>query len=258
MLIQNIKQSKGIEVCLSPALFPFFDCTEKIVVIVDILRASSVICAALQHGVKFIYPVSTIQEAFELRKKGYLVAAERNGIIVDDADIGNSPLSYLDGKYKDKTIALTTTNGTKAIEVANINNNIIVIGSFLNFSVLLNWLENQNKDIVILCAGWKNHFNLEDTVFTGALVNELLKMNNNQYTTCCDSALASIELFKATNGNILHFLTKSSHFARLKKLNLINDINYCFSFDKTKVIPMLKNKQLVDILKFSEFENVLI
>ncbi|MDP4267473.1 MAG: 2-phosphosulfolactate phosphatase [Bacteroidota bacterium] len=242
----NIRK-KGIEVCFSPALFPFFNCHNKIVVIVDILRATSVICSALDNGVKTVKPVAEVEEAFKLREAGYLVVAERNGMIVEGADLGNTPLIYTDGKYAGKSIALTTTNGTKAIEVAKGHENKIIIGSFLNFSTLVNWLTDQDDDILILCAGWKNHFNLEDTVFAGAVIEKLI--NSGNFSTICDSAIASLELFYKAKNDIFYFIKDSSHFKRLEKLNLIDDIKYCLSFDKTNVLPILRNGDLGDLNK---------
>lgn len=130
--MQNI-----IKVCLSPSLFPIYSDRKSIVVVVDILRATSAICTALDLGVKSIIPVSTIEDALDLKDcDNHILAAERNGKVVRGFDIGNSPTDYLNKDFQDKKMVLTTTNGTRAINIAK-RDHQVVIGSFLNIDVLL-------------------------------------------------------------------------------------------------------------------------
>ena len=166
----------SIKVCLTPSLFPIYSDRKSIVVIVDVLRATSAICTALDLGVQSIIPVSTIEEALDFKDKQgrYILAAERNGKIVRGFDLGNSPTEYRKEHLEGRDMVLTTTNGTRAINIAKLDHDI-VIGSFLNLSVLTNYLINQDNSIIILCAGWKNDFCLEDTLFAGALSETLLK-----------------------------------------------------------------------------------
>ena len=137
---------RKIEVSLSPALFSsYYNNSDCNVIIVDVFRATSAMCTALNHGVKEIIPVATIEEAIAYKKDGYLVGAERNGEVVDGFDFGNSPFSYMDEKLKGKTIVLTTTNGTKAIAIAK-GVNEILIGSFLNLDAISECLIQDGKD----------------------------------------------------------------------------------------------------------------
>ena len=154
---------KKIEVCFSPYLFPLFKDEFDIIVVIDVLRATSAICAAFDNGVTGLIPVSTIEEAREYQAKGYLVGAERQGQIVEGFDFGNSPFSYMLPELKGQTVVLSTTNGTKSINIAK-ESGQVVIGSFLNLDVLCEWLEKQDKHILCLCSGWQNKFNLEDTI----------------------------------------------------------------------------------------------
>ena len=160
-------EKRQIKVCLTPALFPLYADRKSIVVVVDVLRATSAMCTAFHNGVKKIIPVSTVEEALELKDaSNHILAAERNGKQVRGFDFGNSPLQYQDNDVKGKTLVMTTTNGTKAINIAK-RDHQVVIGSFLNINALVNWLSKQQKNVVILCAGWKNDFCFEDALFAG-------------------------------------------------------------------------------------------
>ena len=147
-----------VEVCFTPNLYPLHIEDEyEIVVAIDVLRATSAICSAFHHGVSKIIPVSTLDEAIEYRDNGFIVAAERKGQIVSGFDLGNSPYSYMDPKYKGKTIVLTTTNGTRAINTAKKVNNLI-IGSLVNLDAVCEYLMDQRKSVLLLGSGWKNKF----------------------------------------------------------------------------------------------------
>ena len=233
---------KNIEVCFSPLSFPLFKREESIVVVIDVLRATSAICTALFHGAAMIIPVSSIEEAREYRAKGFLIAAERNAEMIDGFDFGNSPFNYMGEHIKGTTIALTTTNGTQAIEIAK-KSNKVVIGSFLNLDILCQWLMDQQKDVILLCAGWKNKFNLEDTLCSGAIALNLL--DTGKYETMCDSTLAAKRLYNIANGNMNEFLKNSSHRKRLKKLDLEKDIQYCLTPNQTPIIPVLDGIGLI-------------
>jgi len=235
---------KTIEVCYSPILFELFNHKEHIVVVIDVLRATSSICVAFENGVDHIIPVSTIEESMALREHGYFVAAERNGEKIEGFDFGNSPFSYMDERIKGKGIAITTTNGTKAISAAK-NAHKVVIGSFLNLKSLSQWLKEQNRHIVLLCSGWKNKFNLEDTLLAGAMVNEL--KDDFKFTIDCDSAIAADYLYSLAKHDLFNFLENSSHRRRLARLDIIKDIEYCLQLNKTNVIPVLEGSRLINL-----------
>jgi 2-phosphosulfolactate phosphatase len=237
-----IEQNKNtVEVCFTPAAFPLFYNPKAIVVVIDVLRATSAICTALHYGVKSIIPVASVEEAIVYKNKGFISAAERNGELVEGFEIGNSPFSYMDEKFKGKEIVLSTTNGTQAIEVAK-EADTIVIGSFLNKNKMTEYLLSQNKNVILLCAGWKNKFNMEDTLFAGAIVADLLQ--NEKFYTPCDSAMASLTLYKQAENDLYAFLEQSSHRRRLEKLQLEKDIRYCLTPNTAPVIPIYKNGKI--------------
>lgn len=251
--MQEEKQ-RNIEVCFTPALFPYFKNTDAVVVIVDILRATSSICAALENGARSIIPVATIDEAKEYKSNGYMVAAERDGYVLDFADFGNSPFNFTPERVAGRDIVYSTTNGTYAIHLARDYYQILV-GSFLNISVVKDWILRENRDVIILCAGWKYKFNLEDTLFAGALSKML--MESHGFGTVCDSTFASIDLWDSAKNNLMSYISKVAQHNRLKSKGLDDCIEYCHTFDQTSVLPMFKNGFLIDATKASAKEAIL-
>jgi len=231
-----------VDVCLSPHLYPIYHRDDTIVVVVDILRATSAMCTAFHHGVNKIIPVATVEEATQYKKQGFLVGAERNGIALEGFDFGNSPSSYMTHKIKGQTVVISTTNGTQAIEVSR-KAHKVVIGAFTNITALCDWLKKQNRNVLLLCSGWKNKFNLEDTLFSGA-VAEVLLQDINKFKSG-DGALAASLLYQMAKKKPYQYLRHSSHTERLAAMGLKEDIRYCLSFDKTTIIPILEGKYLV-------------
>jgi 2-phosphosulfolactate phosphatase len=236
------KKKLLVEVCLSPQLYPVYHREQSIVVVIDIFRATSAICTAFQYGVEKMIPVAGLEEAAAYKAKGFLVGAERNGVALPGYDFGNSPYGYMTGNIRGATIVISTTNGTQAIEAAR-HAQVLVIGSFLNFSALCAWLAHQEKEIVLLCSGWKNRFNMEDMLFAGDVAGELSSVS--AHYKLGDAALAAKHLFQSAQKNPSRILHGSSHKQRLSKLGLKADIKYCLSMDKTQIIPVLKNGVLV-------------
>lgn len=241
----------SLEVCFSPVSYPLFKNDKAIVVVIDVFRATSAICTALFYQAASIIPVATVEEAQAYKSKGFIAAAERHGEVVPGFELGNSPFSYMNEEIVGKTIVLTTTNGTQAIEVSK-DAYKVVIGSFLNLSVLTQWLIKQDRDVVLLCAGWKNKFNLEDTLFAGAVAEKLFLSGN--YSNACDTTQAALHLYTSGKNNLFKFLEYSSHRKRLEKLNLEKDIMYCLELDIAPVIPILKGKEIVKLQPV--FENI--
>lgn len=236
-----MNEKKLVEVCFTPNNYSYFKGRFEIVVVIDVLRATSAICSAFENGVKNVIPVATLEEAKAYQEKGYLVGAERQGQIVDGFDFGNSPYSYMQPELKGKEIVLSTTNGTRAIHIAR-DAETLVIGSLNNLETLVNWLASQNKNVLCLCAGWKDNFNLEDTICGGAIADELIK--TGLFSSNEDSSVAAKYLYQSSKDNYFGFLKSSSHRRRLKKLNLNEDIKYCLTPNQTSVIPVLKGDKL--------------
>ena len=233
-----------IEVCLSPRDFDLYKEGIEIIVVIDVLRATSAICAGIANGVKSIIPVDTIEKAEEYKQKGYLVGAERKGQIVEGFDFGNSPYSFMDSKFIDKDIVLTTTNGTKSIEISK-NSGLIVIGALVNLKTLTDWLLKQNKNVLCLCSGWQDKFNLEDSICAGAIADILI--SSGKFYSEEDSTICVKHLYYESKRNPFGFLKASSHRRRLKKLNLNRDIKYCLTPNQLNVIPILKENKIIKL-----------
>lgn len=235
---------KHIEVCFSPFLFSLHKEEYDIIVVIDVLRATSAICAAFDNGVTAVIPVATIEEAKAYQDKGYLVGAERLGQIVEGFDFGNSPYSYMTEEVRGKEVVLSTTNGTRAIDMAK-DVDTVVIGSLLNLDALCKWLEKQDKHILCLCSGWQNKFNLEDTICAGAITEYLI--NTGKFKSDEDSSIAAKYLYLSAKDNYMGYLKSSSHRRRLKNLNLNEDIKYCLTPNQSTAIPVLRDGKLVNV-----------
>lgn len=233
-----------LQVCLTPKLFDLYADKKSIVVVVDVLRATSSMCIAFEKGVEKMIPVSTVEEALEYRNNGlnYILAAERNGQTVKSFDFGNSPQVYLNMDVKGRTVVMTTTNGTKSITIAKKDHDV-VIGSFLNLDAIVDWLQQKDRDVIIFCAGWKDKFNLEDTLFAGALSEKLC--STGFYDSSCDATQAAKVLWDNAKNDIYGFLKNSSHRKRLANLNIDSDVHFCLKPNQTTKIPILKNDVLV-------------
>lgn len=233
---------RKLETCFSPSLFNTDDHSEEIVVVIDVLRASSAICTAFENGAEKIIPVADIETAKDYKSKGFLVAAERDGFILDFADFGNSPFNFTRERVQGRTIVYSTTNGTGIINMAA-GSYSTVIGSFLNLSALSRWLTNQDRGVLLFCAGWKNRFNLEDTVCAGAFAENLLA--SGKYATNCDSTLAAADLWKLAQDDIPAYINKAAQRTRLRDKGLDDCIEFCLAPDYTDKIPVTADGVLV-------------
>ncbi|MBN1108448.1 MAG: 2-phosphosulfolactate phosphatase [Bacteroidales bacterium] len=236
-------KARKLETCLSPALYDAEYHKGSIVVVIDIFRATSAICTAFEHGVKSIIPVAGVEEAREYKERGYLVAAERDGFVLDFADFGNSPFNFSRETVEGKTIVYSTTNGTGIIKKAS-SAYAIIIASFLNISAVTEWLLNQNRDVVLFCSGWKNRFNLEDTVCAGAHAERL--MNSGLYSADCDSTQAALDLWSLAKNDLPRYMEKVAQRSRLREKGLDDCISFCLGYDYTRKIPIIKDGILVD------------
>ena len=234
---------RRIETCFSPALYEGDRHIGDFVVIIDILRASSAICTAFANGADSIIPVATVAEAKKYKQKGYLVAAERDGYVLDFADFGNSPFNFTKEKVEGKTIVYSTTNGTGLIHKAD-GAGKIAIGAFLNITALSKMIVEHDMDVVLFCAGWKNRFSLEDTLGAGAFAEKL--MESGHYSTICDSTFAAIDLWKQAKADLWGYIQKVAQRSRLREKGLDDCIPFCLEQDFTDRIPYFTDGVLVD------------
>ncbi|MCS7019607.1 MAG: 2-phosphosulfolactate phosphatase [Cytophagales bacterium] len=229
-----------VEICLSPELLHLHQLTGKTVVVADVLRATSCIVAGLASGIASITPVATLEEGRQLMAKGYIGAGERDGKQVEGFHIGNSPFSYMSPQLSGKKVVTTTTNGTQAIQKSRAAAQII-IGAFLNLSAVALYLKKQRCDAVIVCAGWKGKINLEDTLFAGALVRKL----EGIFQWEDDAVLAAGELYANMQMDLHAHISRSSHYQRLAKLGIKEDIRFCLEIDRFSIVPIVVGEEIV-------------
>lgn len=229
------------EVILSPALVPYYDLEGKVVVVIDILRATTTMCYAFMNGAERIIPIESIGEAKKYLDGDYVVAAERDGLVAEGFTLGNSPESFTPEIVNGKTVVLTTTNGTYMLNQC-LTADKIVTGAFTNISALCNWLIGWNQPVVLACAGWKNKFNLEDTVFAGAVLHTI----KEHFDLESDSCVAALNLFLTASQNLEGYMRHSNHAQRFERLG-IDDLPICLKTDVTDIVPIYSNGVLVPL-----------
>lgn len=233
---------KKVEICFSPELIHLHSLKGKIVVVVDIFRATSTMVAALANGVSEIRTFADLEECRQMSDQGYLIAGERNGLIAEGFELGNSPIAYLNDAYAGQKLAMTTTNGTLAISKSS-EADEIVIGAFPNLSATVSYLQTRDQDILIHCSGWKGMFNLEDSLYAGALAKSL----EATHEAAEDGAIAMKALFEKEGYDLKGFLSQASHAKRLQNHNIESDIDFCLTLDLYDLVAKLDNNQSLRI-----------
>ncbi|MGB4843484.1 MAG: 2-phosphosulfolactate phosphatase [Ferruginibacter sp.] len=217
--------------CLSPSLLDLYNVDKSIVVIIDVLRATSTIATALHNGAKAIIPVDSVAECIRIGKQiDSITAGERDGKIAEGLDYGNSPFEYPREFIEGKTLVLTTTNGTRLLHMAlDKSAKAIITGSFPNLSAVCDFLLAQNQNVILGCAAWKNRVNIEDSLFAGAVINRIGKY----FSINCDSSQIASALYKEAKPDLFKFMKSknASHYQRLSGFGLEKDIRYCLTED---------------------------
>ena len=235
-----------VDICFSPALYSYYaeNNAERIVIVVDIFRATTTMCAALKNGAKSIMPVASIEEAQAYKEKGYPVGAERNVKRCDFADFGNSPFDYTPEKVAGKDIVFTTTNGTQAIEAAS-DAHALLIGAFSNISAIVEFCVAAQKDVLVLCAGWNNRFNIEDTLYAGAVAKRLL---DKGYAYASDAVEIALAMWRDAMPDLRDYISHTEHIKRLEANNLQDSVEYCLTNDTVPLVPVYdKNTKKITI-----------
>ena len=238
-----MSQKPSLHTSLSPALLHLYDLSNATIVIIDVFRATSTIAAALYNGAKCVIPVDSVPKALEIsRSIGGIAAGERDGRIADGLEHGNSPLEYNREFIENQTLVLTTTNGTRLLQMAlDRNASTVISGSFPNLSAVCEYLIAEKRNVVLGCAGWKDRFNLEDTLFAGAVISRVKK----HFDIYCDSSLMAETMYVKNKNDLAAFAPKLTHYHRLvERFGLIEDINYCLTADVANVLPVFADGRL--------------
>lgn len=218
-------------------------------VVIDVLRATSVITTALENGAREVIPVKTVDEAQNLYAQcdtaKTLRGGERNALKIEGFDLSNSPLEYKKKVVEGKTLILTTTNGTNAI------NNIIgadevVLACFRNGAAVVEHIvglsHRGSSDIAIVCAGTESHFSLDDGLCAGMII-ELLKQRTEVETD--DLGLLLHRFYNESKDNLFGALSGCYHLKRLFTMGFYDDIKFCLETNCVQTVPVLKDGKIV-------------
>lgn len=239
------KKKPELYTCLSPALLNLYDISNSIVVIIDILRATSTIVTTLKNGAKSIIPVDSVAECIRIGKQiAAITAGERDGKIAEGLQYGNSPFEYPESFINGKTLVLTTTNGTRLLHMAlDKGAKEIIIGAFSNLDVICNYLVKKNKPVLLACAAWKDRVNIEDTLFAGAVVKKV----KEHFNINCDASQIAETLYSDAEDDLFEFMKnkEASHFKRLSSFGLEKDIQFCLTSNTANVLPVYTDGKLI-------------
>jgi len=234
----------SLHTVLTPQLLDLYEIKNSIVVIIDVFRATSTMATALFNGALKIIPVDSAEACIEMGKTtGGITAGERDGKIIPGLAYGNSPSEYPRSFIENKTLVITTTNGTKLLHMAlKMGAKEVITGSFPNFSNVVAFLKAQNAPVILGCSGWKNRFNIEDTLFAGAVI-EAVKEN---FTIHCDSSFIANQLYIQQKDNLPAYIKTLTHWHRLAAYGLEADMLYCVSLDTAPCLPIFKDGALIN------------
>jgi len=242
-----------VDVYLTPMHLEEMHLKDKNVVVIDVLRASSTVAAALKNGAKEIIPVNSVESVVKISSSLYgdvtLRAGERNGRMIEGFNLGNSPLEYSKEIVKGKSIILLTTNGSAAMVKGRYAKNLIVAG-FVNLSTVVEFLNGLASDFIIICAGKEHRFCIEDTVCAGKIINRLREKLVNDELVTDDAGIAAAALDKAAGKNILAMLKGSEHGRYLTEIGFGADLKVCGGLDSIPILPLLSGN-VIRLLEFN-------
>lgn len=227
---------------------------DHIVVMIDVLRASTTICAALFNGAKEIIPYQELQKAVgtysNLSRDSRFMGGERKGLKPEGFDAGNSPFEYSPDKVDNKTIIFTTTNGTRTFVKAKEATKKI-IGAFVNHNVVLeeinSYIERSSSaeediNITFFCAGNEGRQSYEDVCCAGAFISELVEKYTSVELT--DAADAAKNLYNLHSDDLSNFLKTRSHASYLQKMGFEEDLDLAFKFNVYPVVPVMDGNSI--------------
>jgi len=216
----------------------------KIAVVIDMFRATSVIVTALSNGCKEVIPYLTIEETLEhaktLNREDYILGGERKAVKIDSFDLSNSPLEYTEEVIKNKTVLMTTTNGTRTLTKSTSAKRIL-IAAMINAKAVAKELLNIDEDVVIINAGTNGNFSMDDYICGGYIINEMLNQDKNLELT--DISKTANIIYEA-NTDIISYVKQATHYSVMKSLKLDDDIEYCTKKSIIEIVPEYKDNKI--------------
>jgi len=240
-----------VDVFFAPSLVMPTDVHNRVVAVVDVLRASTSIATALANGARAVIPLASSEEVASrsksLERSEVRLAGERRMQPVPGFDFGNSPLEFTREAVEGKTVLMSTTNGTPAV-LAVQGAKDIVIGSYVNFSAALGLLRSGLKaghDVAIVCAGNERHFALEDSACAGLFVQHLTAKCAKAEVN--DAAQAALVLNKKYGTNLKRLLGASAHGKALVEAGFGDDLAACAELNAYAVVPVYQDRQITKV-----------
>jgi 2-phosphosulfolactate phosphatase len=233
-----------LDIFLSPLLVESQKREYDKFVVIDLFRATTAFCTAINFGIKEIMPFSDVEQTRKMRDKGFLIAGERNGNKLEGFDFGNSPFDFMSESLCGRSLAFTTTNGTKCIDIVK-DKGEVLIASFNNISTLTDYLKKEKKDVALVCSGWKGMPNIEDSICAGAVAYELLKCG---FEPVEDSVNICVDLYINSQDNELDYIVAKSTRVASRMRVLGDDFRQCLEKDIYKVLPKLDGDKIINII----------
>jgi 2-phosphosulfolactate phosphatase len=214
----------------------------RTVVVIDVLRVTSVMVHAMSQGAMEIFPVKTVEEAFQkaktLPRNMTLLGGERESQKIEGFDLGNSPREYIAEKVRRKRLIMTSTNGTKAFHSVAPAAEILV-GSFYNISATAERSLKPGRDVLIFPSGDEKNFSLEDTVCGGMLIDRIIKIGKKS-VTLTDASYSAHILYQRFEANLVEAFRLSRHGKELIDRGHEEDLPYCAQIDITNIVPIFR------------------
>jgi len=235
-----------IDVVIVPAELPEQGLAGKTVAVIDVLRASTSMVAALEAGAKEIIPLASIEEATRLAetmgRETVVLCGERDGNKINGFDLGNSPLEFTPENVKGKSLLMATTNGTVAVARAK-GAALIAVGCLINAKALVPVLTEAQAEIVLLCSGKQGRVSLEDLLCAGYLT-KLIK-DQSPEAEINDSARVARDIYEKHKGHLTKAVRESDHGSYLAGLGYLTDIEYATQPDASSTVPVMKDGRIV-------------
>ena len=240
-----------LDVFFTPIQAKPADTAGRLVVIVDVLRASTTVATALGNGAKTVMPLEGADEVIsrskEFHRSQIILAGEQKMLPISGFDLGNSPQDFTKKAVEGKTILITTTNGTRALLGVQ-GARDIVIASYVNFTAVLAMMKvaaSSNTDIAIICAGEEGGFTLEDPACAGRYVRALPKRADGMQLN--DAASASVLIEKKYGENIAKLFKESAHGQALEEAGFGDDLVAAAKVDSYPVVPIYQERQITKL-----------
>ena len=236
-----------IEVYFSPTELGERTLSGSVVVVIDVLRATTTIVEAIANGARAILPAADMDDAMRLAqtigRSEVLLCGERSARKIEGFDLGNSPLEFTSEAVADKLVVMTTTNGTPAL-VAGQAADRCIVGSFLNISAAASDLKTSGKPIVIMCAGREGRFALDDALCAGSLIR-MLREGHEGRLRLNDGALAASALERRYRAHLAAVMRRTAAARQIVEAGHAEDIAYCLTRDRHAVVPVMSDRQII-------------